>query len=164
MQIAIVEDNKIISYGELNELFPNVSFPIAGPEAAWMNENNVKIVEFQLPYNPDTQKLISTEVYIENSKVYSSKVVDLTSEELDVHLQQLANQARGQRNMLLSQTDWTALTDTVLSSEVKQQYEVYRQTLRDITLQEGFPKTIVWPLLNLGGDLLSTSMGSGSVM
>jgi hypothetical protein len=42
------------------------------------------------------------------------------------------NELRQQRNILLSQTDWTQIPDAPLSSEQKQQWATYRQQLRDL--------------------------------
>lgn len=165
MQIAIVENGVVVRSGEHTELFPYISFPVTGIEPEWMIVNNVHAVNHFIPYDNETQKLVPAELYIENDEVYAVRVEALTTEELDARLQQLANQVRAQRNTLLAQSDWTALTDTVLPEDVKLEYEVYRQALRDITLQEGFPKAVIWPVLNSGVDLLSTSMmGSGSVI
>ena len=55
----------------------------------------------------------------------------------------LTAEARTQRNRLLSQTDYTQLAD---SPRDKQPWAVYRQALRDVTDQVGFPETIVWPV------------------
>lgn len=52
---------------------------------------------------------------------------------------------RAERNMLLSRSDWTQITDAPLSIEVKEEWAVYRQTLRDITTQPD-PLNIVWPI------------------
>lgn len=51
---------------------------------------------------------------------------------------------REQRNSLLAQSDWTTLPDSPLSQEQKQQWIVYRQALRDVTIQPD-PFNIVWP-------------------
>ena len=57
-----------------------------------------------------------------------------------------ANQALNQRQQLLQQSDWT---DTVSAQQrlgsMYSQWQTYRQALRDITLQAGYPTTIVWP-------------------
>ena len=57
-----------------------------------------------------------------------------------------ASQALLQRQRLLSDSDWT---DTVSAQErLGDQYAVwqtYRQALRDITTQSGYPLTIIWP-------------------
>jgi hypothetical protein len=48
---------------------------------------------------------------------------------------------RNQRNRLLSDTDWMALSDNTMTPE----WASYRQALRDITEQTGFPYSVVWP-------------------
>ncbi|MFK4442044.1 hypothetical protein ABH944_002489 [Caballeronia udeis] len=53
--------------------------------------------------------------------------------------------ARERRDALIAQTDWTQAQD--IPDAVKAKYAVYRQALRDITSQAGFPKSIDWPLL-----------------
>ena len=49
--------------------------------------------------------------------------------------------ARLQRNDLLTSTDVWALADRTMTAE----QTAYRQALRDITEQEGFPINITWP-------------------
>jgi len=57
-----------------------------------------------------------------------------------------ASSVRIQRNGLLAASDWTRLDDTGLSVDLKAQWEVYRQELRDISNQPGFPWDIQWPV------------------
>jgi hypothetical protein len=49
-----------------------------------------------------------------------------------------------QRSRLLIASDWTQLPDVPLAT--KEAWAVYRQALRDITLQAGYPLAIDWPL------------------
>ena len=49
--------------------------------------------------------------------------------------------ARAHRNNLLAGTDWTASSDVTMSDAMK----AYRQALRDVPAQEGFPTNITWP-------------------
>ena len=55
----------------------------------------------------------------------------------------LAKLARSRRDQLLSATDYLALSDQTMPDNVK----IYRQKLRDIPLQEGFPYDIEYPQL-----------------
>lgn len=48
---------------------------------------------------------------------------------------------RKMRDDLLLATDYLALSDNTLSTEMS----TYRQALRDITTQEGFPHDVTWP-------------------
>jgi putative heme degradation protein len=49
---------------------------------------------------------------------------------------------RAYRAKLLSETDWTATTDNTMTTEMTS----YRQALRDITSQVGFPYSVEWPV------------------
>lgn len=51
-----------------------------------------------------------------------------------------------QRNALLAESDWTQLADVPLSAEQKAAWASYRQELRDLTDQPGFPDNIAWPV------------------
>ena len=53
-----------------------------------------------------------------------------------------AAQVRAERNIKLLQTDWTQIADATVD---KQAWATYRQALRDITTQSGFPLTVTWP-------------------
>ena len=50
---------------------------------------------------------------------------------------------RGERNALLTATDWMALSDVQMTTEMQE----YRQALRDIPSQAGFPHNVTWPTL-----------------
>ena len=56
-------------------------------------------------------------------------------------------QVRAQRNLLLTQCDWTQLPDAPLTTEQKQEWAEYRQALRDVPEQAGFPENVAWPLV-----------------
>ena len=57
----------------------------------------------------------------------------------------LSLDVRLERNKLLSNTDHLIQSDYPISDEKKQEIKVYRQALRDIPQQDGFPDNIVWP-------------------
>ena len=48
-----------------------------------------------------------------------------------------------QRNTMLAQSDWTQMPDAPVSN--RQAWQAYRQALRDVPLQEGFPFNVQWP-------------------
>ena len=58
-------------------------------------------------------------------------------------LNQLAADARAKRNTLLAASDWTQVIDAPVDQAA---WATYRQALRDITTQAGFPETINWPV------------------
>ena len=52
-----------------------------------------------------------------------------------------AEDVRNQRDKLIADTDWMALSDSTLTPA----WAAYRQALRDVTAQAGFPHTVDWP-------------------
>jgi len=57
-------------------------------------------------------------------------------------LEQEAEEVRTQRDALLSQSDWTQVPDAPVDQSA---WADYRQALRDLPEQEGFPQEVVWP-------------------
>jgi len=53
-----------------------------------------------------------------------------------------AKSVRANRDAKLAECDWTQVADAPVDKTV---WATYRQALRDITAQEGFPWTITWP-------------------
>lgn len=52
---------------------------------------------------------------------------------------------RAKRDSLISETDYLLASDYPISAEVLEAVKVYRQALRDVPQQEGFPFDVVWP-------------------
>ena len=57
--------------------------------------------------------------------------------------EQLAAQARSQRDRMLKDSDWAVLPDAPVADA--QAWKDYRQALRNVPEQEGFPTDIDWP-------------------
>ena len=53
----------------------------------------------------------------------------------------LSEMVRAERNAKLAETDWTACSDVTMSDAMT----AYRQALRDVPAQSGFPSDITWP-------------------
>lgn len=52
---------------------------------------------------------------------------------------------RIQRDKLIAQTDWTQVLDAPITAECRDAFRVYRQALRDVPQQAGFPEEVIWP-------------------
>lgn len=74
---AIVENNAVVRHGSLQALFPDAQLPI--DTAA----NNAHMIIQYRPFDAATQTLEVVEPYFEAGYVYSVKVVDLTSTQID---------------------------------------------------------------------------------
>lgn len=58
-------------------------------------------------------------------------------------LEQQANEVRAERNRRLAETDWTQLADAPVNQAA---WAAYRQALRDVPEQAGFPLDVIWPI------------------
>ena len=122
--------------------FPNVSFPASGPSDDFLTEQGFAKVSAFKDHDRATQKLVNVAAYYESPWVYTVKVVDKTAEDIQAETDAQAASVRAQRNRLLADSDWTQLAD---STADKAAWATYRQALRDITAQDGFPWNVVWP-------------------
>ena len=59
--------------------------------------------------------------------------------------EEYASEAREKRNILLTESDYLAMPDYPLDEYKKFAILSYRQLLRDISEQSGFPRNIIWP-------------------
>jgi len=89
--------------------------------------------KIKVPSRPNLEQTIEQQYF-----KWLEKAKDETKKELSTKI-------REKRNKLLAETDWTHVTDSALSKEEKEKYKVYRQELRDITKQEGFPFDVEFP-------------------
>ena len=84
-------------------------------------------------------------------KIVNGEILDMTQDEIDEYVAwskqnvdaSKVEAARDKRNALLAETDWTQGAD--IPTTIKSAYKPYRQALRDVPLQEGFPNNILWP-------------------
>lgn len=60
-------------------------------------------------------------------------------------VEQLASSIKIKRNELLAETDFLMNPDYPMSATKRKQFKEYRQALRDITKQDGYPNSVVWP-------------------
>lgn len=93
----------------------------------------------------------------ENQYILNGQFVDMPERPSDIHIWdwdslawvqnlELAKQnVLRKRQELLEETDWTQLPDVPESTRLK--YQAYRQALRDITLQDGYPQNTIFPEL-----------------
>jgi hypothetical protein len=96
-----------------------------------------KPISPKIPYKTPSIVLNKDEIY---------KLVDKkTKQKIDIF--SLATMAKQHRFMCLNETDWTQLPDANknLTDEDKISWKNYRQKLRDITSQPGWPADIDWP-------------------
>jgi len=69
-------------------------------------------------------------------------VADMDADAITTKDAEQAKSVRQTRDDKLKETDWTQITDATAD---KTAWATYRQALRDVTKQDGFPWTITWP-------------------
>jgi hypothetical protein len=57
-----------------------------------------------------------------------------------------AKAVRADRDKRIAETDWIVIKNLELNQNVPGVWEVYRQGLRDVPAQAGFPWDITWPV------------------
>jgi hypothetical protein len=58
---------------------------------------------------------------------------------------QAAALVKAERARLLSSSDWVVVKAVDQGTQVPETWSIYRQQLRDITAQSGYPFTVTWP-------------------
>lgn len=61
-------------------------------------------------------------------------------------LEKASNNVRRRRDQILSDTDWVVIKATEQGQPVPEDWTTYRQALRDVSSQAGFPYSVVWPV------------------
>lgn len=100
------------------------------------------ISDGKYPEGEELDTLLNT--YVENTR--NSQPLIATNESVILSLVEedipTAQEVRQKRNALLFQSDWYLHEDSNIN---KSAALIYRQALRDITAQIGFPENVEWP-------------------
>lgn len=101
-----------------------------------------------LPVTSSDFNLIETDIPdidLLSARLVDGEIIkDVGLEEIDNSLSAEAVEilARETRDLLLQQSDWTQVPDAPVDAAV---WATYRQSLRDLPSQQGFPDNIAWP-------------------
>jgi hypothetical protein len=146
---ALIENGSVKQYpysaGDLKRANPQTSFPSQISDESLLEYGVHRVFFATQP------ELTATQVLVEGKPIFSTEdqrwtqtftVRDMTTEEVQQRDAGQAVQVRSERNALLAASDWTQLSDAPVDQAA---WATYRQALRDVTSQEGFPWTITWP-------------------
>jgi len=133
-----------VTEGFIRSEHPNTSFvvPFTPPEPYAFVAESLKPEYDRLTHKLVEGAPVKTDTGYVRQWSVEALPADVVEENQKEALEVREAQVRGDRNMLLSQSDWTQLAD---STADKAAWAEYRQALRDITAQAGFPWTIDWP-------------------
>lgn len=143
MIYAQIENGAVKEYplyeGDIRLRFPNVSFP----EEFVPPEGYVLVTQAPYPTVDYTKNVAyGTPKKVSGAWVDEWSVTDAPAEEASARYDGICQTERGTRNQLLTDSDWSQLPDAPVDAAV---WATYRQQLRDVTEQLGFPLSITWP-------------------
>lgn len=146
---ACIENSEVSVYpvtmSWLKTQYPNVSFPKNLSNISDLASFNiVEVINTDQPtYNDDTQYLqeLSPEL-VDGQWRQRWDVVSFGDDVIAKNAVMKGQNMRATRNELLTQCDWTQLADSPVD---KTAWATYRQSLRDLPTQTGFPDNITWP-------------------
>lgn len=143
MEIRMRETGNVVTDSEFRAMFPNTGFPVQLTEQI-INDFGGDVV-FEGPQAQPTRYQVAYRDGVEQiaGKWYTKySVAEMEQEAKDALDANQAGSQRLYRNTLLANCDWTQLQDAPVN---QQAWANYRQQLRDITAQPGFPWEIQWP-------------------
>jgi hypothetical protein len=142
---AIISEGAVLEYPirNIHQRYPQTSFPEPMVDTA-LPEGVVRVYPAPtVSVNPDTHKVTYGDPVLANGQwVEQANVVELPQDELDLRRADRATNVRATRNRGLATSDWTQLADAPVD---KQAWATYRQALRDVPAQAGFPFDVTWP-------------------
>ena len=131
-------NGKPVCYGDVS--LPDDTFRASAESAGYICMESDTEPEFYTRWvctpadSPDN--VAPEDVFVRGIAIY------LTDAEYDTVL---AASARQKRDRLIAVTDYLVTPDYPISDDRLAKVKIYRQALRDIPEQSGFPRTITWP-------------------
>ena len=126
--------------GQLRRDNPQTSFPKQIPDELLASYDVYRYSRTAVPeYDSLAWRLIDDEFV----HVNGAWILPYALEELP--LDQAEQNVRSRRDNLLAETDWLVIKSYERSENIPAEWELYRQALRDITEQAGFPYEVTWP-------------------
>ena len=140
---VLIQDGKVRKYpysiSLLKQDNPGTSFPQNISDELLESYGVFKVVPTPVPpYNKKTESIVR------NLEQLNGTWVETWSVEL-IDEESAATNIRGYRTKLLKESDWTQLVDSPLNADTKLAWALYRETLRMIPQQAGFPWNVTWP-------------------
>ena len=132
--------NNIKVNQDIQRTIGDVQYP-----AGWFSNADerakVGMIEVADPVRPDDNLFVVVENPDGSYTATPRSDDDIAAYQANKDAQQAAG-VRANRSRKLADSDWTQVADSPVDKAV---WATYRQALRDITAQAGFPWTITWP-------------------
>ena len=144
MEIRIRESGQVVTDSEFRAMFPNTGFPVQLTEEI-INDFGGDVV-LEGPQSQPTRYQVGYRDGVEqigDQWFTKYSVADMEQEAKDALDAQQAKAVRDDRTRRLADCDWTQGKD--IADAVSQPWATYRQALRDVPAQAGFPWDVTWP-------------------
>lgn len=142
MEIRIRTTGQVMYENEFRAMFPNVGQRPLTKEV--LDEFGADVV-FEGPQAQPTRYQIAFRdgvVQLEDKWYTKYSVADLDADGIALRDAEQAKNVRATRNSLIAECDWTQLADSPVDKAI---WATYRQALRDLPLQDGFPFDMGYP-------------------
>ena len=144
---ALVSDGAVvasdISINQWRIEHPNISLPLE-PTQEQLNEQGIYTIELAPQPPIDHTQNAESSVVFDGTKCLQEWLVSPASEQkITERTNTKVADVRADRNKRLADCDWTQLPDAPVDAQA---WATYRQALRDITAQAGFPWDVQWPV------------------
>ena len=144
IRYRIRKSGEVVSKQQIKQLHSNTSLPSVWGESVYDSLGIDPVTFPQKPAPSGAHKVVIQGAPNQDSSgnwVGTWSERDMTSDESSDWDQAESDRVRSSRNRLLEATDHYGLSDVTMSEAMT----TYRQALRDVPQQEGFPQTITWP-------------------
>lgn len=143
MEIRLRDTGQVITESEFRSLHPNISLPSQlvaelldslGADPVF-NGPQAQPTRYQVAYRDGVEEI--------NGKWFTKfSVADMDADTIAAVDSKHAELIRADRDIRLANSDWTQVADAPVD---KAAWATYRQALRDVPLQSGFPWDVTWP-------------------
>lgn len=144
MEIRIRETGQVMFESEFRSMHPETSFPV--PLTAEMLADFGADVVLEGPQAQPTRYQVAYRdgvEQIDGQWFTKYSVADMDDDAKAAKDAEQAKSVRFDRNQRLKDSDWSQGKD--IADAVSQPWAVYRQALRDVPAQAGFPWDVTWP-------------------
>ena len=143
MQVRIRTTGAVVTEHEFRAMHSSTSMPQQLTEAI-INSFDADVV-FEGPQAQPTRYQVGFAdgvVQIDGKWYTKHSVAEMDADAITAKDEEQAKSVRQQRNEQLKASDWTQVADAPVDQAA---WATYRQALRDVTGQEGFPWNVTWP-------------------
>lgn len=143
MEIRLRQTGEVLSESSFRASFPNTSLPQVLSSVILDALDADPVMNGPQPTSGRYEIVFRDGVEEIDGKWFTKySVVEMNEEAKAAVDEQQASSVRYQRNQKLSSSDWTQVADAPVDQAA---WANYRQALRDLTEQSGFPWDVQWP-------------------